>query len=497
MDTGYECEFVQSVCKDIQTECAICLLILRQPYIVQCCGNRFCKACLERIAPSLIASAEIHCPLCKQNIIAAIPDKQLERVLNEKQVYCSNKHRGCAWTGELAKLEDRHLNENPPHDKLLEGCAYVQIMCCLCQRAKVERRAMEDHMKTECPRREVLCKYCKQHRTAYEDIAQIHYPVCSYVTVSCPKGCGTKHQRRNLASHIAKWCPKNPLPCPFHIVGCTKKLTRSKMDYHLSDRAVFMSHLSDMDKEFHALRNEIGNKDTQIKMSRKEIMRKDEEARTLRKEIERLKIDMSTLTKNKNELISNLSGRLKTNERHLNSLQEEFRDREDALKEELDRLKEVHAMEAKASKHRLSALQDEVVCKDQRIKSLNYEVERLKILCSQEAKDKRDAKSSVWALSQTVKDKDFHIDKLKKKNILDNEAVELLKSSNEELKKQVTFLESKLGMMKVELKAAQQQKCNTPEQLVNPPANESGVLGAALGVAVGVGIASVAAVLKR
>ena len=62
-----------------------------------------------------------------------MPDKQLERLLNEKLVYCSNKRHGCTWSGELGKLEHNHLlNENPPApDKLVGGCLYVQIQSVL------------------------------------------------------------------------------------------------------------------------------------------------------------------------------------------------------------------------------------------------------------------------------------------------------------------------------------------------------------------------------
>ena len=84
---GYDCKFVDPVCKDIQTECSICLSILREPYIVQCCGNRFCRVCLVRLQAGAATPKVTPCPLCKQKIAAAIPDKQLERLLNEKHVY--------------------------------------------------------------------------------------------------------------------------------------------------------------------------------------------------------------------------------------------------------------------------------------------------------------------------------------------------------------------------------------------------------------------------
>ena len=66
----------------------------------------------------------------------------------------------------------------------------------------------------------------------------------------------------------------------------------------------------------------------------------------------------------------------------------------------------------------MSALQDEVACKDWHI---NCELVGLKTLCSQEAKEKKDAKASVRALSQDVKVKDLCINKLKRTSMYDNE----------------------------------------------------------------------------
>ncbi len=39
---GYECKFVKSPPEGLQTECCICLLVLRCPHITNCCGRNFC-----------------------------------------------------------------------------------------------------------------------------------------------------------------------------------------------------------------------------------------------------------------------------------------------------------------------------------------------------------------------------------------------------------------------------------------------------------------------
>ena len=255
------------------------------------------------------APEDIPCPLCKQKIAAAIPDKQLERLLNEKLVYCSNKKHGCTWCGELGRLEDNHLNENPPaSDKLMDGCLYVQVLCSQCQRVKIERRKMKIHMENECPKRMTVCTYCRTHRAAYEDISQNHHPVCPCIPVPCPKGCGAKPLRKNIETHVTNLCPKNPQPCPFHIVGCTKKLIGSaEMEHHLNDSKVLKSHLSSMERTVIALKRKNGEKDIEIKILQENLKGKDAQVRKL-----------SMQTKHKDELIYSLNYKLdKIHTRHL------------------------------------------------------------------------------------------------------------------------------------------------------------------------------------
>ena len=45
---GYACDFVDTIPKELQTECSICLHVLRDPHMVDCCGYRFCKSCIEQ-----------------------------------------------------------------------------------------------------------------------------------------------------------------------------------------------------------------------------------------------------------------------------------------------------------------------------------------------------------------------------------------------------------------------------------------------------------------
>ena len=102
---GYECEFVKPPTSAFQTDCPICHLILREPYLVSCCGTSFCHNCLLRLQAD-----NSPCPTCREDNFEVFPNKGLNRSLKQLQVYCTHRKDGCQWRGELGEL-DQHLNE--------------------------------------------------------------------------------------------------------------------------------------------------------------------------------------------------------------------------------------------------------------------------------------------------------------------------------------------------------------------------------------------------
>ena len=102
---GYDCEFVEPPTKAFQTECPICSLILRDPYLTNCCGTSFCRTCSERLDVK-----HKPCPTCREDNFEVFPNKGLKRSLNQLHVLCTHSKDGCEWRGELGEL-DRHLSE--------------------------------------------------------------------------------------------------------------------------------------------------------------------------------------------------------------------------------------------------------------------------------------------------------------------------------------------------------------------------------------------------
>ena len=102
---GYDCEFVEPPPNVFQTECPICSLILRDPYLTSCCGTHFCRTCSERLQ-----AEHKPCPTCREENFELYPNKSLRRSLNQLHVLCTHSKDGCEWSGELGELE-RHLSE--------------------------------------------------------------------------------------------------------------------------------------------------------------------------------------------------------------------------------------------------------------------------------------------------------------------------------------------------------------------------------------------------
>ena len=213
---GYECSFVEEFPKDFQSECSVCLHILREPYMVGCCGYRFCRACIQPIQ-----SSTGHCPLCNASF-NSLPDKHLERILTESMVYCKYKEDGCTWKDKLRLLQEH-----------LKVCSFWKVPCPYCT-LLFQQSLLKAHKKT-CPLRPVQCKYCNEHSDTLANLEAKHYKACNMYPLPCPYNCGAKVCQKNKAKH-AKTCPKNLVSCDFRYAGCEVRLPETGMSKHLKEK---------------------------------------------------------------------------------------------------------------------------------------------------------------------------------------------------------------------------------------------------------------------
>ena len=94
-------------CEDVpdSLNCPICLLPLRPPHILSCCGAKYCEPCIGRVK-----AVGRPCPLCNQEFQSMI-DRTTERCVLSLKTYCSRKNDGCEWEGELRYLRRHETDE--------------------------------------------------------------------------------------------------------------------------------------------------------------------------------------------------------------------------------------------------------------------------------------------------------------------------------------------------------------------------------------------------
>ena len=227
---GYECIFVEEPPKHLQTECSVCLCVLREPHLLDCCGYRFCRTCLDPIR-----SQNKPCPLCSLPFTTLVLDKQLQRTLENLQVCCSHKESGCDWVGELGSLL-QHLNVGGEDEvsARLSGCSFAQLHCMHCGKP-IQRQNITKHETDRCLERPYSCDYCHDYTSTCGDVTNNHWPICPCRSVPCPNECGKYPLRKEIKNHQADNCPLTIISCPFSYAGCKTKIPRQDMPSHITE----------------------------------------------------------------------------------------------------------------------------------------------------------------------------------------------------------------------------------------------------------------------
>ncbi|CAI8053073.1 TNF receptor-associated factor 6, partial [Geodia barretti] len=161
-------------------KCPICLLVLRKPSQVECCGRVFCTGCLQRA----LRDSDDRCPMCNARAPRMFTDQNFRRILAGFRVYCVHRsrgegERGCQWTGELRQLGS-HLNPNQNQ----KGCLFVNVTCSLCGET-MKRSSLSQHQESDCPKRSYSCPHC-YIQSNYNNIVNSHLGKCPYYPCRCP-----------------------------------------------------------------------------------------------------------------------------------------------------------------------------------------------------------------------------------------------------------------------------------------------------------------------
>ncbi len=134
-----ELSFVQPVSEDFY--CSICQSVLKEPVLTDCCGQHFCKKCLEnwfKLALVLI------CPHCRTEGFKHIRSLPMLRMINGLTISCPMSRLGCP---EVFRKDG--LNEH------LKICKYILVHCSnkcgeMVYRKDVEKHLLECTIKMQC-----------------------------------------------------------------------------------------------------------------------------------------------------------------------------------------------------------------------------------------------------------------------------------------------------------------------------------------------------------
>uniref|UniRef100_A0A1X7V5E7 RING-type domain-containing protein n=1 Tax=Amphimedon queenslandica TaxID=400682 RepID=A0A1X7V5E7_AMPQE len=269
---SYELDFASPPPEYLQLKCPICLeMLLDSSYLVSCCGNHICGTCIQSLSnaktterataflllrPSLIKP----CPLCKSTTYEKVIDKGHQRAVNSLKVYCSNKGKGCNWTGEVKQLLDHLSLDNGDCQHQAYDCKYK------CGQ-KFFRSCLVDHQ---------ISQFCKKYSSTYEEVTTIHYGVCSQYSVRCPNDCGASVKRIVLDTHVSTHCPQRKVQCEFSGIGCKWLDSIGKLKAHLEEKwrehiALAMSHSTSEIKELKGNVNTLNNKVEELHRRVKEL----------------------------------------------------------------------------------------------------------------------------------------------------------------------------------------------------------------------------------
>ena len=224
--------------------CVMCKGWLEEPYLTECCGQQFCKVCLEGPTPN----APTFCPLCETGEpgFKYIMHKPLKEEIDNLPVHCPCKTNGCEKIIRRADCAKHELE-----------CDYLVIDCTKCT-GHLLRKELSNHLKNRCPKRQVECSNCKERGT-YEDISGKHQMFCPDVNVQCPL-CGAVFKRKESRGHKVV-CPEEDYTCPFSEAGCESKMKKKELDGHLTENvqyhlSLLMSAYLSVKEELRILKNE-------------------------------------------------------------------------------------------------------------------------------------------------------------------------------------------------------------------------------------------------
>lgn len=251
---------------DANLLCNICQGVLEKPMVICENSHMFCEGCL-----SFWEQKSNSCPDCRNTFL---PNKLIVRPIQNMilslEVQCPEKKEGesnkrarteeskdtggakasececCDWKGTLSDYLEKHKDKT---------CKFGSVRCPLGCNKMVPVCDLETHKESECQKRLVKCDQCKEElcwnklENHLEEECPLGKVCCQYCHLIMqrwelgnePEGLEVddlpKEQREEeggstlYSGHYAR-CPRMPLKCDFHHIGCTARVKRGDVEQH-------------------------------------------------------------------------------------------------------------------------------------------------------------------------------------------------------------------------------------------------------------------------
>ena len=234
--TYYSCEYKRMTLYFLSNPpewlfCIICQELAINPMQATCCGNVFCKGCIQKWQ-----ERSKFCPTCRSTPdsltkFVLFEDVNVVRQINSLRVCCKNVEDGCRAFMDLSELKNHLISS--------AGCQFEKVTCknAGCGR-KMTRKIISDHEVSQCSYRIVSCKYCKI-RATFREIEDEHMKVCLEYPIVCSNSCGAPGLTRGTSMSHLRECPLEVVHCTNE--ECTLKLQRRALPNHLTDDCPYRS----------------------------------------------------------------------------------------------------------------------------------------------------------------------------------------------------------------------------------------------------------------
>ena len=243
--------------------CKVCHLPSREPQLSACCGHSFCKSCLDTAKDTGNSS----CPTCCAEEFTVFPNKQMDRFINDLQVFCVNKEKGCDWQGEMKNIE-KHLTSD-------DGCHFEDVECSNKCGSMLQRQDLVNHTTKECQNRMITCPHCNIAYYFYE--GEQHNDHCTQFPLPCPNQCESEIAREDMEVHKDE-CTLETVHCEYYYhLGCDATMLRKDKKYH---------NEQNMENHLSMALSKIIKSDATVKSLEEELKTAKDEVQVLKKDLE-------------------------------------------------------------------------------------------------------------------------------------------------------------------------------------------------------------------